>query len=206
VPSSRSGSRLDLDPTNDERTVGRRRRRRIAREDEDRPPRGFRCTTLLIADPHRPPRLAAVADGSRLRLLTRLFAFRLDRALASGLPPESDRLLAARAQWLVSASFRRNLALDWAALLARVERPRVIGQARVPVCRDRVAAARDELRAMLDALVAPLPVSARGVATVGLLLRDGRGPLYNRRDPSDLRCALREATAQLDPAVPLARS
>jgi hypothetical protein len=56
---------------------------------------------------------------------------------------------------------------------------------------------------MLDALVTPLPVPARGVAMALRLLCDGAGPLYDPHSKTDLVAALREARGQLDPAMPL---
>ena len=59
---------------------------------------------------------------------------------------------------------------------------------------------------MLDVLMTPLPVAARGVAVVNRLLCDGAGPLYNRDSATDMRAVLRVATELLDPAAPLAQS
>jgi hypothetical protein len=44
------------------------------------------------------------------------------------------------------------------------------------------------------------------VATVGCLLGDGTGPLYNWNSPVDLPRALQQAMVRLDPTVPLAES
>jgi hypothetical protein len=52
---------------------------------------------------------------------------------------------------------------------------------------------------MIEALLAPAPVSVRGPAMVSWLLSDGAGPLYDRRRSADVADALREAIAQLDP-------
>ncbi len=158
---------------------------------------------MLINDPLNPHRLASQTNGVWLRLTARLFASRLDRQLAAGLPPESNGLLAARAQALVSAVVRADLALSWESVLARVARPPAMRDPRLPVCRDRVAAAEDDVRTMLIALVAPLPVSARGVAMASWLLCDGSGPLFNRRSSADLAAAIRGVVAQLDPAMSL---
>ncbi len=69
----------------------------------------------------------------------------------------------------------------------------------MPLCRDRIASAEPAVHAMLAALVAPLPVSAQGVAMASLLLSDGAGPLYNRRSSVDLVAAVHDVTAGLDP-------
>ena len=172
------------------------------------PPRHRRGPTLLLLH-HRgdPGRLVLRPVGRRDRLLARALAVSLDRRLAAGQPAESSPLLATRAQTLVAPEERRTLASNWEHLLdvTRTQPARLVR--RVPVCRDRIAAAESSVRAMIVALVAPHPVPARGVATVSLLLGDGTGPLYNRRSPTDLVSALREATIRLDPvASPVASS
>jgi hypothetical protein len=133
--------------------------------------------------------------------MAHVLAASLDRRLAAGQPAESTRLLATRAQKLVAPEDRRALASNWEHLmdLTRTQPARLVR--RVPVCRDRIAAAEPSVREMIVALVAPRPVPARGVATVSLLLSDGTGPFYNRRSPSDLVSAIREATLRLDPAA-----
>ena len=56
-----------------------------------------------------------------------------------------------------------------------------------------------DLVGLVDHLVAPVPVSARGVALVHEMLVDGSGPLYLRRSPRDLSEMIRTATLALDP-------
>jgi len=70
------------------------------------------------------------------------------------------------------------------------------------LCRDRIAAAEPDVRAMIGVLRGPLPVTARGIAMAGYLLTDGTGPLYDRRSPIALDVAVQEATRQM--AVPFA--
>jgi len=160
---------------------------------------GFRRATLLITDPRHPERLLEQANTPWLRLLARLCAPSLDRRLASGLPAESGRLLAARAGRLVSPTFRSELAHNWDDLLERARRAPVARKPRVPLCPDRIVAAEGAVRSMLCALSAPRPASARGVAMAGLLLSDGTGPVHNRHSATDLPSALAQVTAQLDP-------
>ena len=133
--------------------------------------------------------------------MARVLAVSLDRRLAAGHPAESTRLLATRAQTLVATEERSNLASNWEHLMdvTRTQPARLVR--RVPVCRDRIVAAESSVRETIAALVAPGPVPARGVATVSLLLGDGTGPLYNRRSPTELVSALREATIRLDPVA-----
>lgn len=126
----------------------------------------------------------------------------LDRELAAGRPPESGRLLAARAEDLVSLRKRQALARDWRRLLDMARRPSAPGPARMLLRRDQIAVAEPEVREMMSRLLAPLPVAAQGVATVSVLLTDATGPLYNRRSHTALVTLLRTATAQLDPSAP----
>ncbi len=155
--------------------------------------------TLLLHDRHEPSRL--VARPCRLvdRLLARACASGLDQRLAAGEAPESSRLLATRAEVLVSSACRRELARDWEHALALVRRapsPRAPRLAARPELTDT----EPEARAMLYRLSAQAPVAARGVATARLLLTDASGPLYNRRHPTALPDVLRAVSAQLDPS------
>ena len=142
-------------------------------------------------------------DRGFRRPLAALFGPILDGKLAAGCPPESGGLLAARAERLVSARRRRRLVQGWEGLLDQAgtaPRPR---NPHAPLCRARIVDAMDDVRAMLGALSTPLPVSARGVAMASRLLGDGTGPLYSRSCTAPLSTALREVTAQLDPAFSL---
>ncbi len=163
-------------------------------------------TLVLFSDPGDPATLHSQTNGTGRRLLARLAASRLDRQLASGVPPESSGLLAARAGHLVSPLVRGALARSWESILVQVHRPPVMRDPGVRLCRQRIIAAEDEVRAMVLALTTPLPVPARGVALVNHLLGDGAGPLYNPDSATDVRAVLRLATELLDPAVPLSRS
>jgi hypothetical protein len=136
------------------------------------------------------------------RLLARVYGMSLDRRLAAGRAPESSRLLAVRAQQLVTLRQRRELARNWEQLLERAAgdgppRPRAL------LCRDRIVAAGTEIRDLAGHLRAPLPVAATGVAAARVLLTDATGPVWNRRDPSELDGRLRRISALLDPARPL---
>ncbi len=161
--------------------------------------------TLLLTDPRR-RRLSARLSRRRTRLLARLLAPTLDRHLAKGEAPESALLLAARAQMLVAPETRRALAEGWQDVLTQAHQPTVTGDRRVPVNRDSVIACEAHMRAMVDALVVPLPVPARGAAMASWLLSDGAGPVYDRRRSSELDGAVRETIAQLDPWADLASS
>jgi hypothetical protein len=136
-------------------------------------------------------------------LLARVLGASLDRELAAGRPPESGRLLAARAEDLVLLRKREELARNWGRLLERARRPSGPGPARMLLRRDQIAAAEPQVREMMTRLLAPLPVAAQGVAAAALLLTDATGPLYNRRNDTALVAVLRAATVQLDPSASL---
>lgn len=165
--------------------------------------RRTRRSTLVLTDSRGAGLLAARSCRIADRLLARAFGFRLDCRLAAGDSPDSSRLLAARAQDLVSAATREALAESWDHLLRKARRTPPPGDGVMTACRDRVVAAEPEVRELIAHLRTALPVTARGVAAASMLLKDGAGPVYYRRAPTDLRDALRLATAHLDPSVPL---
>jgi hypothetical protein len=160
-------------------------------------------TTLMVADRHDCEHFTVRRVTLRCRLLTRLFAGTLDARLASGRAPESGRLLAMRAQQLVSSASRRALADDWQTVVAERRRPRPRSRltSSVPIRRDRVALTESEIRLLRGALLADGPVAARGVAIARLLLVDGAGPLFSNSGELGLQAAVRQATAALNPSA-----
>jgi hypothetical protein len=157
-----------------------------------------------------PHRVVLQVDGTgvyvepvtlRRRLTAALLCDRLDRMLAAGLPAESDVLLAVRAEHLASARTRTDLARTVGRLLRAASGPEHgISRASSMAVLSRVREARPELEDLIDHLLAPVPVSARGMALVRLLLRDGSGPLFRYESPADLRHQVRCASAALEPA------
>jgi hypothetical protein len=135
------------------------------------------------------------------RIAARIRATRLDRDLAAGASPDSSPLLALRAQALVRPSMRRALARRVQQLLddAAHEEPTRVVSARVPVRRERILPVADALRLLIDRLLTPGPVPARGVAVVHDLLTDGAGPLYYVRGHDDLLDVVLDAVEQLAP-------
>jgi hypothetical protein len=105
---------------------------------------------------------------------------------------------------LVALETRRALAEGWEGVLTQAHQPRVVGDRRVPVNRDSIIACETDMLVMVDALVVPLPVPARGAAMASWLLSDGAGPVYDRRRSSELDVAVRETIVQLDPSAALA--
>ena len=120
-------------------------------------------TVLLVTDSASGH---VVARPARLpeRLAARWRARSLERELARGAAPESAAALALRAQTLIGPCARAALARQVRAVLSDVRRPVRVGSARVRPRREEVAAAECELERLAARLVAPDPVSARGVA------------------------------------------
>lgn len=195
------------DRTGDERRIQRRQRRqrRQARQSMRLQPEGpiTGATTLLLFNPNEPEQLTPRFNRRWARLCARLLASPLDRQLAHGHSPESNRLLAARAQVLVSPVMRLALSQSWKNLLAQSRTPPTMRNPRVPLNREGIISRESDICEMLNALTDPLPTPARGTAMVSCLLSDGAGPLYDRRRSAELGTALREAIAQLDPSASL---
>lgn len=158
-------------------------------------------TTLLLVDTAESPQLSVRPNRRWIRLATRLLVSSLDRKLAQGRSPESSWLLAARAQTIVTPVSRRALADSWGNLLMHARRPPGMRNPRVQCNRAHILACEHDIRELQRALVAPLPSPARGMAMASWLLRDGSGPIYNRRLSEDLGNAIGLAIAQLNPAV-----
>jgi len=134
----------------------------------------------------------------RDRLATRLRARSLDRALAAGAAPEDDAALALRAQMLVRACVREELAVALRSLLRDARTPnRAPIHTRAPLARAQVVEAEPELARLASRLQAVGPVEPRGVAQVRILLTDGTGPLYAGAPRQDLRAAVLGALAAL---------
>ena len=158
---------------------------------------------LLLIDPVHPQQLTGRSNRRWSRLAARLLATSLDSRLAQGRSSESNRLLAARAQALVSPTGRDELARGWRDLLVQVRRPAVGRDPHVRLNRDWVIACEPDIQAMVGALLAPLPIPARGAAMASWLLSDGAGPVFNRRCQGDLGAAVRDVIAELDATAPL---
>lgn len=161
--------------------------------------------TLALGDPFALPS-RRLGDG----VLARVYGASLDAELAAGRPPESSRLLTARARDIVSLRRRRSITGSWEHVLRTARRAQRAARAgshpparAVPVCADRVVTAEPAIRDLMNRLAAPLPVPARGVAMARVLLTDATSPVYNRHAVVDLADAVAAAAAQLDPALPL---
>jgi hypothetical protein len=135
---------------------------------------------------------------SWFRLATRLFAASLDPKLAAGQDPASGDLLAARAQQLMAAQYRRGIANAWLHLLIEAHRHRDPFDLSVPLVRDHVLDAEDQIRSLAEVLVSPLP-TVRGVAMSIEILRDGAGPIFNRSCEMPLTDVVERVIASLNP-------
>jgi hypothetical protein len=147
--------------------------------------------------------LAELRPGPWLRLKARLAADRLDGELASGASPDSSPLLAIHAQRIVDPTSCSVLAGCLRRVVERGTGGRA-ASARVPISVAAVAAAAGNLCRLADRLDEPGPLSARGVAEVRALLRDGAGPLYLSGDvgvPAGGDRGCRSLCAQIDTAL-----
>ena len=160
--------------------------------------------TLLLIDPESPAPLTVRSNGPWVRLAVRLLASTLDRQLAEGRPPESNRLLAARAQELVAPATRGELAQNWAHLLKTARTPPPIGTHRVPLesrrhCRLRGRGPPDTERPRGPVT----PAGPRGGHGELAARATAPAPSTNGAALAELAVALREVTAQLDPSLSL---
>ncbi|MGH2867428.1 MAG: hypothetical protein ACRDNK_07660 [Solirubrobacteraceae bacterium] len=126
-----------------------------------------------------------------------LHAPSLDQALAAGASPDSSGPLSLRAQYLIGAPARRDLARTLRRLVDAASRPFGPLSPGVPVCRRKVLASQGTLWDLANRLTSAEPVEARGVAQVRMLIT-GDGPVYHRHAADDLQPAVQAALAALE--------
>ena len=140
--------------------------------------------------------LAAVARAAHERRALAQLRATVDGLIVRDLPAPSSPLLYWRCSELTSIEAREQLA----ASIARIERaaaPSVLpGSA--PINRAAVRVHHGELDAIVDRLLLPEPVSARGVLLVRRLLADPAGPLFGTERAAELGEQLRQALSSLD--------
>lgn len=150
--------------------------------------------------------IVLVEEGSRLgleqvrlrdRIVARLHAGTLDRALAAGASPESSVPLAVHACHLCEPTQRLALA-HTLARIARLATAPPTTRFKTPISRAAVRRCDTELQAVVERLAASRPVGVRGVARLRLLLSDGTGSLYGSSSPGRLRHDLVAALESLD--------
>lgn len=143
--------------------------------------------------------LVARHAGQGRQLAARMLSGRIDRQLAGGASPESSVLRAVRAQQLVRAPMRQELADSLWQLADEATGSAEHTANRVPMDWGALRAVAAELRTLAARLLAFAPMPARGVAQVNVLLTDGGGPLYSPDSIDNLRAAINEAANALDP-------
>jgi hypothetical protein len=141
----------------------------------------------------------------RLRLTAAWRGAALDRMLAQGVDPQTSAVLALRARQLTAPRRRGRIADGLAGALRSAQDDRSgLTSAVRPDARELLGA-RVVLTAVERRLRGSEPVTARGVALLGLLLTDGASPLYRPSGAGELASRLRAAAAATFPSgAPLA--
>jgi hypothetical protein len=133
-------------------------------------------TVLLACDPQ-----SYVVSVHRCRLRdrvgARLFALRLDCALAAGVSPDSSVVLSLRAHELLTAANRRSLARGLRRITKDAERPQHPGPV-VPLARREILRHRDLIHRVADVVERAGPIDLCGLAAIEVMVRDGAGPMY----------------------------
>ena len=153
---------------------------------------------LLLSDPHRTA-LRARRSRARERVRARLFPWRLDLALARGVPADSRGDLSIRAHRLISLRTRRDLVTEIFDVVDHAMNPVPARHRVVRSCDGEVLVAAPLFQEIARRLHRPGPVEAAGVAQIRILLHDGTGPLYGETWTGDLEPALTRALDALTP-------
>jgi hypothetical protein len=125
----------------------------------------------------------------------------LDAELAGGAPPEARAALALRAQVLGEPRTRQALAQSLRHILDNARQGSPPRRGQIATLRADVLAATDELERLIERLLEPGILAARGLAQVRVILSDGGGPLYFRSASQDLKAAAVRALTHLEPAL-----
>jgi hypothetical protein len=114
------------------------------------------------------------------RVWARVFAARYDQQIERGVTVATGTPLAAHYVRLASRREREDMAEALTHLLQDAGRmPREGGaRMRVPICTKAVQRSAEVVEDVLARLLGPLPVRARGMARLRILLSDGRSPVY----------------------------
>lgn len=153
---------------------------------------------LVLADERHPGCVKVERTPPLVRLRARIRARQTDRALASGISPDSSACLSVRAHELIGCPTRSALARAIRRLVDDARHPLQPMSFNIPICRSKVWRSRDTLEQLADRLLSDGPLDARGLAQIRLLLSDGAGPLYDRPTADDLEPALRRAMSALE--------
>ena len=136
----------------------------------------------------------------RDRIVARWRAAGLDAQLAAGVPPAERITLALHAQAISESHRRSTLAQRIHHVLRQARAPSRLSTAQVPLRRRAILAVAEDLEELASRLLAPGPVGARGIAKARLLLIDGCSPLYFSGASDELRVAVADALAELQPS------
>ena len=135
----------------------------------------------------------------RLRVLARRAG--LDRELAQGADPLTDRALGLRAAQLCKVRTRRVLARRLRRTIRAARKASAPHWGFLPLARDAILAESDALMDLVQRLEAPGPVEPMGVALARLLVTDPVSPLCVPPEPGALYAVVRLATAALGATV-----
>jgi hypothetical protein len=139
----------------------------------------------------------AVSAPWHTRLAATVFAGRYDRQVEDCVPIQPGSALDVHASRLTATDQRERLARALRSAQRRAQAPSTgVVSSRIPLDRAGLTAARDVIDDVTLRLHAPLPVHARGMARLRLLLSDGTGPLF-RADQGSLAAELRGVLAAL---------
>ena len=157
---------------------------------------------LVLADERHPGCVKVQRIPAMVRVRARVHERQSDRALASGISPDSSARLSVRAHQLIGCPTRAALARAIRRLVDDAGRPARPMSFNVAICRSKVRRSRHTLEDLADRLLSDGPLDARGLAQIHLLLNDGAGPLYDRPTADDLAPALKRAIAALEVVAP----
>ncbi|MBU8812211.1 hypothetical protein KL953_25305 [Mycolicibacterium goodii] len=141
-------------------------------------------------------RSAAGTGSLTARLTARVCAGRYDDQLSLGFVGKPGSPQAIHAARLESDRERQCIARTLGRFLTDAHEGRVWITPRVPVHAANISAAAATIHEVIERLLAPRPVDARGVARLRKLLADGAGPLY-LSGVGDLEGRLRAAMAAM---------
>jgi hypothetical protein len=141
--------------------------------------------------------MTVMLNDTSLKLRTWWQRDELDDRLAHGADPDTDPLLAQRADKLQTRSTRNHVAQSLEDAVNESRKAWSVS-ARLPLRRVEIRHCADDI----DALVARLrdgdPIDVQGAAMAARLVFDGTGPIYRNGNIS-LRYAVRSARLALDP-------
>ena len=158
---------------------------------------------LVIVRPKKSANAVLVARRARFRerVAARCRASWLVVELARGVPPEARAALALRARTLGETRTRKALARGLRHVLDEARQGSRPRRGQVATLRADVLAAADQLECLIERLLEPGIVAARGCAHVRMLLTDGTSPLYFDGASHRLEAAAASALAELEPAL-----